>query len=110
MMPRLNISILRTAVLGAFASMLTVAALPAQQAVTETRDPKQTQDEEFAEALHRVDDDGRIRQSARRPPAARLGIPTPKDVLGYYIGAPAKLTYYADILKYYRALARRRRA
>src|SRR5262249_58623956 len=34
------------------------------------------------------------------------GIPTPKDVLGYYIGAPAKLTYYADILKYYRALAK----
>ena len=33
------------------------------------------------------------------------GVPTPKDVLGYYIGAPRKLTYYADILKYYRALA-----
>src|SRR5687768_2560583 len=29
----------------------------------------------------------------------------PKDVLGYHIGAPAKLTYYADIVKYYRALA-----
>jgi hypothetical protein len=26
-------------------------------------------------------------------------------VLGYHIGAPYKLTYYADILKYYRALA-----
>src|SRR6185503_5822198 len=24
---------------------------------------------------------------------------------GYHIGAPKKLTYYADILKYYRALA-----
>ena len=33
------------------------------------------------------------------------GIPTPKDVLGYHVGAPRKLTYYADILKYYRALA-----
>jgi hypothetical protein len=33
------------------------------------------------------------------------GIPTPKSVLGYHIGAPKKLTYYADILKYYRALA-----
>src|SRR5204862_1586041 len=33
------------------------------------------------------------------------GIPTPKDVLGYHVGAPGKLTYYADILKYYRALA-----
>ncbi|HUQ91215.1 MAG TPA: M14 family zinc carboxypeptidase [Bryobacteraceae bacterium] len=32
-------------------------------------------------------------------------VPTPKAVLGYHIGAPQKLTYYADILKYYRALA-----
>ncbi|MBI3679966.1 MAG: hypothetical protein HY235_06160 [Acidobacteria bacterium] len=31
-------------------------------------------------------------------------VPTPKDVLGYYIGMPQKLTYYADVLKYYRAL------
>jgi Zinc carboxypeptidase len=33
------------------------------------------------------------------------GVPSPKDVLGHHIGAPRKLTYYADILKYYRALA-----
>src|ERR1700716_1007339 len=33
------------------------------------------------------------------------GIPSPKDVLGNHIGAPKKLTYYADILRYYRALA-----
>src|SRR5258705_1196936 len=33
------------------------------------------------------------------------GIPSPKDVLGHHIGAPATLNYYADILKYYRALA-----
>ena len=33
------------------------------------------------------------------------GVPSPKDVLGYYIGAPKKLTYYADVLRYYRALA-----
>ena len=26
-------------------------------------------------------------------------------MLGYHIGAPQKLTYYADIVKYYRALA-----
>jgi hypothetical protein len=32
-------------------------------------------------------------------------VPSPKDVLGYYIGAPKKLTYYADVLKYYRTLA-----
>src|SRR2546427_1260447 len=33
------------------------------------------------------------------------GIPNPKDVLGHHIGEPKKLTYYADILSYYRALA-----
>src|SRR5277367_7009522 len=32
-------------------------------------------------------------------------VPSPKDVLGYHIGAPKKLTYYADILRYYRTLA-----
>jgi hypothetical protein len=33
------------------------------------------------------------------------GIPSPKDVLGHHIGEPKKLTSYADILKYYHALA-----
>jgi hypothetical protein len=32
-------------------------------------------------------------------------IPTPKDVLGYYAGAPKKLTRVADLNRYYRALA-----
>ena len=36
---------------------------------------------------------------------AASGIPTPKDVLGYYVGAPKKLTHTADLLRYYRALA-----
>jgi len=34
------------------------------------------------------------------------GVPTPKDVLGYIAGAPGKLTYYEDILKYMNALAK----
>ncbi|MBZ5620857.1 MAG: hypothetical protein LAQ69_19330 [Acidobacteriia bacterium] len=33
------------------------------------------------------------------------GIPTPKDILGYYSGAPKKLTRVADLGRYYRALA-----
>lgn len=32
------------------------------------------------------------------------GVPTTKDVLGYYVGAPKKLTHVADINRYYRAL------
>jgi len=33
------------------------------------------------------------------------GVPSPKDVLGYHVGQPKKLTYYGDMLRYYRALA-----
>lgn len=32
------------------------------------------------------------------------GIPTPKDVLGYHVGTPKRLTKTADALAYYRAL------
>lgn len=34
------------------------------------------------------------------------GIPTPRDILGYIAGAPGKLTYYEDIVKYMNALAK----
>ena len=33
------------------------------------------------------------------------GIPSPKDVLGHHAGAPRELTYHAELLEYYRALA-----
>ncbi|MGB2716380.1 MAG: M14 family zinc carboxypeptidase, partial [Vicinamibacterales bacterium] len=82
-----------------------VAAMPAQQMVTDTRDPAQVQDEDFAK---------RVKEWTTQPyfisplvdhlPKVQ-GIPSPRDVLGYHVGAPAKLTYYADLLKYYRALA-----
>jgi len=36
---------------------------------------------------------------------AVAGIPAPKAVIGYHVGQPGKLTYYDDILRYYRALA-----
>jgi len=32
-------------------------------------------------------------------------VPSPKTVLGYNIGAPKKLTYYADMVRYYQSLA-----
>src|ERR1700761_3445135 len=31
-------------------------------------------------------------------------VPSPKDILGHYVGAPKKLPYYGDITRYYRAL------
>jgi hypothetical protein len=80
-------------------------SLPAQQSVTETRDPQQAQDEDFAKSVK----EWTTQPYFISPLVDHLpkvpGIPMPKDVLGYHIGAPAKLTYYADILKYYKALA-----
>jgi hypothetical protein len=32
-------------------------------------------------------------------------IPTTRDILGYYVGEPKKLTHYADLIRYYNALA-----
>ena len=32
-------------------------------------------------------------------------VPSPYEVLGHHIGAPRELTYYSDILRYYRTLA-----
>ena len=86
------------------AILLAVPSLPAQQWVTETRDPKQTQDEDFAKAYAEWTGEARFGSPLVDHLPRVPGIPTPKDVLGYHIGAPAKLTYYDDILRYYRAL------
>src|SRR4029078_5936604 len=79
--------------------------MPAQQMVTDTRAPGQQQDEEFG----RLAAEWTTAPYYTSPLVDHLpivkGIPSPKDVLGHHIGAPATLTYYADILKYYRALA-----
>jgi hypothetical protein len=82
-----------------------VAGAHAQAWVTETRDPKQTQDPDFAKAYAEWTGAAMFGSPLVDHLPKVQGIPTPKDVLGYHIGAPAKLTYYADILRYYRALA-----
>jgi hypothetical protein len=87
------------------ALMLAVVSLPAQQMVTETFDPAQPQDPEFAKLVKEWTGPSYYMSPLVDHLPLVKGIPTPKDVLGYYIGAPYKLTYYADILKYYRALA-----
>jgi Zinc carboxypeptidase len=79
--------------------------IPAQQMVTETRDPGQTQDEEFAKLVKEWTTQPYFISPLVDHLPKVAGVPTPKDVLGYHIGAPAKLTYDADALKYYRALA-----
>src|SRR5215471_4861580 len=85
--------------------LLAGVVAPAQQWVTETRDPKQTQDEDFAKAYTEWTGEPRYGSPLVDHLPVVKGIPSPKDVLGYHIGAPRKLTYYADIIKYYRALA-----
>ncbi|HYN10169.1 MAG TPA: M14 family zinc carboxypeptidase [Vicinamibacterales bacterium] len=96
---------LRTALLPLAVLVIASTGLPAQQWVTETRDPKQTQDEDFAKAYKEWTGDPMFGSPLVDHLPKVSGIPTPKDVLGYHIGAPRTLTYYENILKYYRALA-----
>ncbi len=101
MIPRRSVKLVHGASLFFLAA---ASALPAQQMVTETRDPKQTQDAQFAKDYAAWTTEPRYGSPLVDHLPKVAGIPTPKDILGYYIGAPRKLTYYADILKYYRAL------
>ena len=80
-------------------------SLPAQQMVTETRDPAQQQDADFEKSVKEWTGQPYFSSPLVDHLPVVRGVPSPKDVLGYHIGAPYKLTYYADILKYYRALA-----
>ena len=89
---------------GLAALCLLPAVIPAQQWVTETRDPKQTQDEDFAKAYAEWTGEARYGSPLVDHLPKVAGVPMPKDVLGYHIGAPGKLTYYEDILRFYRAL------
>ncbi|MCA1561825.1 MAG: hypothetical protein LC804_16680 [Acidobacteria bacterium] len=100
-----DIARLRWALTLAAALIVTAIAVPAQQMVTETRDPNQTQDAEFAKLVKEWTTQPFFISPLVDHLPKVAGIPSPKDVLGYHIGAPGKLTYYADILKYYRALA-----
>ena len=96
---------LRPTLLALGVLVIASTGLPAQQWVTETRDPKQTQDEDFAKAYKEWTGEPRYGSPLVDHLPRVQGIPMPKDVLGYHIGAPRTLTYYENILKYYRALA-----
>lgn len=93
---------LRRTAMGALAlAPLTVSA---QQTSLDTRDPNQKQDSTYFKSYQ----EWLANPKHGSPIVDHLpladGIPTPRDILGYHIGAPRKLTYYADQLKYYRAL------
>ena len=79
------------------ALVLAAVAMPAQQMVTETRDPAQAQDEDFAKSVKEWTTQPYFISPLVDHLPKVAGVPSPKDVLGYHVGAPAKLTYYADI-------------
>lgn len=94
-------SVCALATLGLFLA----ASLTAQVSTTQTRDPNQVQDTSFARVYREWLPNPRLGSPLVDHLPLVPGIPTPKDVLGYHIGAPKTLTYYADQLRYYRALA-----
>jgi hypothetical protein len=74
-------------------------------AVSAQQKPAQQMDEDFARSVR----EWTTRPEFMSPLVDHLpkvpGIPSPKDILGYHIGTPKKLTYTADLYRYYRALA-----
>jgi hypothetical protein len=88
---------------GVFA--LGLAVTPAQEWVTGTRDPNQVQDEDFAKMYAEWTGDPKFGSPLVDHLPRVPGVPMPKDVLGHHVGAPRTLTYYEDILRYFRALA-----
>jgi hypothetical protein len=82
--------------------ILAVAGCAAGLVLTQTRQPE---DQDYARLVR----EWTTRTEFMSPLVDHLpkvaGVPSPKDVLGYYIGAPKRLTRTAEIGKYYRALA-----
>jgi hypothetical protein len=87
------------------AVVIAAIVIPAQQMVTDTRDPAQLQDDDFAKAVKEWTTQPYFSSPLVDHLPKVSGVPSPKDVIGYHVGAPAKLTYYADIIAYYRKLA-----
>ncbi|MBK9547720.1 MAG: hypothetical protein IPO52_01090 [Gemmatimonadetes bacterium] len=81
------------------------AAPLAGQAALGTRDPAQAQDTAFARLYTLWTGKTKFGSPLVDHLPVVKGIPTPADIIGHHVGAPRTLTYYADQLKYYRALA-----
>lgn len=95
----------RAALVSSLFGVSSLGSLPAQQFSTETRDRNQKQDPTFDKSYREWLPNLRLGSPLVDHLPLVAGIPTPRDILGYHIGAPKKLTYYADQLRYYRALA-----
>ena len=83
-----------------------IAAVCAGRPEAQSRTPALPDDAEYARF---------VKQATTRPEFSsplidhlprKAGVPTPKEVLGYHVGAEKKLTYWADQQRWYRALER----
>ena len=86
--------------------LFAAVSLPAQQMVTETRDPAQQQDADFEKSVKEWTGQPYFSSPLVDHLPVVQGVPTPKDILGHHIGAPKILTRTGEALKYYRALER----
>ena len=82
------------------ASVLAIAA-----AIVSLAQMKQAQDEEYARSVKEWTTSPQFMSPLVDHLPKVPGVPSPKDVIGYYVGQPKKLTHTADIGRYYRALA-----
>jgi len=81
------------------------AALSGAMAAAALAQSGQSQDEEFAKDVKEWTTSPEFISPLVDHLPKASGIPSPKDVLGYYPGMPKKLTHVADLNRYYRALA-----
>ena len=70
-----------------------------------TASPAQTMDPEFAAHVKEWTTKPEFLSPLVDHLPASAAVPSPRAVLGYDIGEPKKLTYYADVLRYYDSLA-----
>src|SRR4051812_34500604 len=82
-----------------------VLALSLLAAVAAIAQPAQPQDDEFAKLVKEWTTSPTFMSPLVDHLPKAAGVPSPKDVLGYYVGSPKKLTHVADLNRYYRALA-----
>jgi hypothetical protein len=85
-----------------FLSLAAIFAGAAGVAAAQTRQPM---DEEYAKLVKEWTTSPQFMSPLVDHLPKSTGVPTTRDVLGYYVGQPKKLTKVADLGRYYRALA-----
>jgi len=84
---------------------LCLCAVPAAAGLTPSDYREPAADSAYAAAVREYTTDPRFLPGPVAELPSHPDIPSPAEFLGYVVGAPKKLTYYADIEAYMRALA-----